>query len=239
MTPADAQGVLRSRGLCGKMVSETHACILDADHAGPCPTVIDYAGLRKALSGPPLVAPADPFEDFARERMEASFSPGPPVEFDERPARVTNDERRREFQAILDGWLAGKATEAIALILDRIGVLEANAAPRVDLARPPIDRYVFATVDIPGGQIFAGLAYEEGEALAPMCAALADYATYAADIMRKKGDKLDEDVAHALTEATRINVEECWPGRAWFVEVWNEREALTQTYAPYGRPRVR
>jgi hypothetical protein len=125
--------------------------------------------------------------------------------------------------------------------VDYANLRKASGGPPyvTSIERPPIERYVLATVDIPGGQIFAGLAYEEGEALAPMRKALADYAGYAAEVMRKKGDKLDEDVADALTEATRINVEERWPGRPWFVEIWNEREALTQTYAPYGRPRAR
>jgi hypothetical protein len=106
-------------------------------------------------------------------------------------------------------------------------------------ARPPIERYVLATVDIPGGQVFAGLGYERGELVAGKREHLIGIVSVHASRDAVGGDPVTVGSADDLSQRIERDLSLTFQDRAWFVEIWNEREALTQTYAPWGRPRTR
>lgn len=97
----------------------------------------------------------------------------------------------------------------------------------------PVERYARASVAIAMGSIEVGVQW-----LAP--------ATREADrnmartIIESAEDALGAGAtADALTDEIERRFSATWPDRGWFIEVWNEREALTQVYAPCGMPRVR
>lgn len=109
-------------------------------------------------------------------------------------------------------------------------------APVVEPARPPIERYMRCSVEIPGGSVEVGLSYEttpdvDREDLRRVvldeCAAI-DHEESSATV---------EQLADVLTLLLECEFSSRWPNRAWFVEVWNDSEALTQVYQPYGMPR--
>lgn len=52
------------------------------------------------------------------------------------------------------------------------------------------------------------------------------------------GADVDDDSAGRLINAIEDRISRLWPGRAWFAEVWQADEALSQVYAPYGMPRA-
>jgi hypothetical protein len=126
--------------------------------------------------------------------------------------------------------------------------IEASLAPRnigpgeIRIGeRPPIERYVLATVDIPGGQVFAGLGYEvsAGDDVAEIRRRARYIIEDLGAVFSESKRSLDETSAAQLSDFIAEDFGRKFRGRPWFVEVWNEREALTQTYAPWGRPRTR
>lgn len=103
--------------------------------------------------------------------------------------------------------------------------------------RPPIERYVRCSVSVFGtknrviGSIEAGLLVVPGmnhRALREELRSVLD------DACVSCRDREDADGLTALCESL---ITERWPSAAWFVEVWQEDEALTQVYAPFGMPR--
>lgn len=104
--------------------------------------------------------------------------------------------------------------------------------------RPPVERYVRASVDIPGGSVEVGIGYRDGKPdidrdtirkLVHSCY----FKSKLADDWRGEIEYL----ATALTPMLERDIAFVWPGRAWFFEVWSATEALTQVYQPYGVPR--
>jgi hypothetical protein len=112
---------------------------------------------------------------------------------------------------------------------------------RIERDRPPVERYVLATVDIPGGQVFAGLGYEiaAGDDVAEIRRRARYIIEDLGAVLGESKRSLDETSAAQLSDFLAEDFTRKFRGRPWFVEVWNEREALTQTYAPWGRPRTR
>lgn len=112
---------------------------------------------------------------------------------------------------------------------------------RVVVPRPPsrsdIERYLRATVTIPGGSIEAGVQRSLGEPLtllrAELTRALGDEA------LALNGDDVTDGSAGRLIDAIEERIAEMWPARAWFVEIWQADEAVCQVYTPYRMPRVR
>lgn len=109
---------------------------------------------------------------------------------------------------------------------------------------PPVERYVRASVDIPGGSIELGYQYDldangrtDTRGTAACRAALRGFADRAAR-HTLQGRDLTEVLADELTDALSDSIAAVTaPGIGWFVEVWNEREALTRVYAPCGMPK--
>lgn len=56
------------------------------------------------------------------------------------------------------------------------------------------------------------------------------------DYVRAMFDKADFDT---LSQMLEEHIAARWPGRGWFVEVWNIDECVSQVYAPCGMPRVK
>ena len=107
--------------------------------------------------------------------------------------------------------------------------------------RAPIESYLRATVIVPGGSIEAGLQRRRGEPLHWLRGRLRDVVAERSLVLN--GDPLDEDNGQRLTDALDIAMDEEWPDRAWFVELWiadasGSGECLTQVYAPFGMPHV-
>jgi hypothetical protein len=103
-----------------------------------------------------------------------------------------------------------------------------------DLRRPPVERYVRASVEIPGGSIEVGVQYQLGESTDDLRRRVRELVQQTASSKAAKPltDAGVDDVTHDL----ELRFEATWPTLAWFVEVWNETEALTQVYAPRGMP---
>jgi|SRR6185295_2003752 len=100
-----------------------------------------------------------------------------------------------------------------------------------------IERYLRATITIPGGSIEAGMQRTRGEPLTLLRAELARI--IADEVLTLNGDDVDDESAGRLIDAIEERISETWPARAWFVEVWQADEAVCQVYAPYGMPRRR
>ena len=100
--------------------------------------------------------------------------------------------------------------------------------------RPPIERYIRCSVDIPGGSIEVGLQHCPNVSREFVRAVVRD-AYFRATAMT---DLEFSELADLLTNFLEHDFASTWPTRAWFVEIWNEREALSQVYQPYGMPRV-
>jgi hypothetical protein len=102
----------------------------------------------------------------------------------------------------------------------------------------PIERYARCSVDIPGGSVELGVAYERNEffSLPQMRASMI------ALVRRAVAQDLDyydvgDHNADRLSEGIETSIRAVMPdGHAWFVEVWNATECLTQVYQPYGMP---
>jgi hypothetical protein len=102
---------------------------------------------------------------------------------------------------------------------------------------PPVERYAGLTVDIPGGSIELGLERDRGESVIAKRAEMRRICEEEALVLN--GDGVSEDSAAELSDSIDARFRERWPGLSWFVEIWNERERLTQVYAPRGMPRTR
>lgn len=112
--------------------------------------------------------------------------------------------------------------------------------------RRPIERYVRASVDIlpvsgapPVGSVELGSICDRGcELRSEMRAALRDIGQAAIRKVRPHGGEFTEAQADELTDVIERAMTEGGI-EAWFVEIWDAHEALTQVYAPYGMPRTR
>jgi hypothetical protein len=102
---------------------------------------------------------------------------------------------------------------------------------------PPVERYLRATIAIPGGSIEAGMQRARGEPLTLLRSELQRIIGDEALILN--GSDVDDEIAGRLIDAIEERIAETWPTRAWFVEIWDAESALSQVYAPYGMPRVR
>lgn len=100
--------------------------------------------------------------------------------------------------------------------------------------RPPIERYVRCSVDLPGGSLELGLFYNRGEPLRGLSDKLGELATKAARVV---DGPITLEIAEMLSAELEANIVAQWGDRAWFLEVWNADSALTQIYAPHGMPR--
>ena len=95
-----------------------------------------------------------------------------------------------------------------------------------------IERYVRCSVDVSGGSVEAGVEYRAAEATGEIRRLLRKLIEVAA------GDgPLTEQRVDMITRSLEMAMSCAFQGRAWFVEIWNAHEALTQVYAPYGMPR--
>jgi hypothetical protein len=104
-------------------------------------------------------------------------------------------------------------------------------------ASPPIERYLRVTVEIPGGSIEAGLERSRGEPLHHLRVELARMIADATLVLN--GDGITDDSAAPIIDDLEDCIQAAWPSRAWFAEVWQADECLSQVYAPYGMPRAR
>lgn len=105
--------------------------------------------------------------------------------------------------------------------------------------RTPIERYVRCSVEIIGTKRRVVGSIEAGLLVTPD----SDHRALRDQLRSVLGDALAFDGgrgdADDLTQTLENFIVDRWPDRAWFVEVWNEDEALTQVYAPHGMPRWR
>lgn len=126
------------------------------------------------------------------------------------------------------------------------GVALAAGRP-VPTRRRPIERYVRATVEIPGskgridGSIEIGLHRERHEQPSWYRNALIEVGEVAVRLLR--GRPLDEDTADEITEDLDARIVGLWGDRPRFIEIWRgtgtAEEALSQVYAPHGMPIAR
>jgi len=109
--------------------------------------------------------------------------------------------------------------------------LATSAAPPT--IRPPLERYVRCTFEIPGGlTVEPGLEYRGDESLRALSASLRDVVIEAC-----RGHVGASDDFRSLNDAIQRAVELAWPGRAWFVEIHGQDGLWTQVFQPYGVPR--
>jgi hypothetical protein len=90
------------------------------------------------------------------------------------------------------------------------------------------ERYAGATVDIPGGSVELGIQRGRGEPVTQLRAHAKDIVTTCALILN--GDNVSEDTAADLSDRIDTLFAEAWPDRAWFIEIWNANDRLTQVY---------
>lgn len=114
--------------------------------------------------------------------------------------------------------------------------------------RPPIERYVRASVDILGskrrveGCVELGLLYlPPGERPSAFRTEMRECAEAALrDLHGRWESQFDEDLADAIQGVIDRRMIALWGDRPRFIEVWRgtgaDEEALTQTYAPFGMP---
>ncbi len=111
----------------------------------------------------------------------------------------------------------------------------------MDIARPaadrnrPIERYARATVVVPGGSIEAGVERQRGE---PVRLIRAELARLLGEEFRALTcHEIGDECAAPLIDALEARLDAIWPARAWFIELWQADECLTQVYAPWGMPK--
>ena len=102
---------------------------------------------------------------------------------------------------------------------------------------PTTERYTLVTVDLPGGNIEAGVHRELGEPVAVLRSELRRLVQLAVDEVLGGLFMVCDDTAPRLVDALEAHIQRTWPSRPWWCEVYDESERLTQTYAPYGMPR--
>lgn len=100
-----------------------------------------------------------------------------------------------------------------------------------------VERYLRVSIEVPGGSIEAGLQRAAGEPLALLRAEL--HRLLESEALVLNGDDITDDNAAPLIDAIDQRIAATWPARAWFVEIWQADECLSQVYAPYGMPRHR
>ena len=103
--------------------------------------------------------------------------------------------------------------------------------------RPPIERYLRCSVEIPDGSVEMGLevtGLADRQETRTVLRAIATMAYMRARL--QGGWATTEELADVITPDLEANMDEMWPNRPWFVEVWSSAEALTQVYAPLGMP---
>lgn len=98
----------------------------------------------------------------------------------------------------------------------------------------PVEHYVRTSVGIYGGSVEAGIWYEPGEPTAPLRSKLREVIETAA-----LGVSLRGEGSVRCSARIEQSLGQLWPGRPFFVEIWNEHDGLTQVYAPCGMPRSR
>lgn len=97
-----------------------------------------------------------------------------------------------------------------------------------------IERYAGATVDIPGGSIELGLQREAGEPVSDKRAEMRRICDEEALVLN--GDDINDGFAAVLSDRIDARFSAVWPGLAWFIEIWNARERLTQVYHRWPLP---
>lgn len=100
-----------------------------------------------------------------------------------------------------------------------------------------IERYIRCSVDILGGSVELGLQHNgvPGDPSGDRAHVRKMVASWCA--ATERGGVSFEARADQLIVDLESIFSVHWPDRAWFVEIWNEREALSQVYQPYGMPR--
>ena len=102
---------------------------------------------------------------------------------------------------------------------------------------PTTERYTLVTVDLPGGNIEAGVHRDLGEPVAVLRSELRRLARLSVEEVLGGMFMVCDDTAPRLVDALEAHIQRTWPSRPWWCEVYDESERLTQTYAPYGMPR--
>ncbi len=102
-------------------------------------------------------------------------------------------------------------------------------------AHPTVERYLLVTVELPGGNIEVGLHRHHGEPVRWLRAELRRIVED--EILILNGESVTDDTATRIVDGIEARVQETWPGRPWWAEVYDTVERLTQSYAPYGMPR--
>lgn len=107
--------------------------------------------------------------------------------------------------------------------------------------RPPIERYIRCSVDIPSGSVEVGLQREPPTGNERVTIRQLVHVAYMRSLTVGGLDEprwsTMEEFADIITPDLEKSFSQVWPDRAWFVEIWNETEALSQVYQPYGMPR--
>lgn len=104
-------------------------------------------------------------------------------------------------------------------------------------AHPTIERYALVTVEVPGGNIEAGVHRALGEPVAVLRSELRRLVRLAEVDVLGELFMICDDTAPRLVDVLEEHIQRTWPSRPWWCEVYDESERLTQTYAPYGMPR--
>lgn len=90
------------------------------------------------------------------------------------------------------------------------------------------ERYLGATVEIPGGSVELGLQRNVGE---PIHWLRKEAKRLVGEcVLQLNGDCIDEHEAPRLIDRIDRWFSETWPDRAYFLEVWDASERLVQTY---------
>lgn len=90
------------------------------------------------------------------------------------------------------------------------------------------ERYLGATVEIPGGSVELGLQRQVGEPIHWLRSEAKRIVAECA--LELNGDDVDDDSAPRLIDRMAAWFDETWPQRAYFLEVWNASERLVQTF---------
>lgn len=108
--------------------------------------------------------------------------------------------------------------------------LLAGAKP-APACRPGCEDYARCTVTVGALTVEPGIELRRGDDLEVMWVVLRSFALHVADLVRDLG------WVPAL-EQVRLDFEHVWPGRAWFLELHDTDGRWTQSYQPYGVPRL-